>query len=206
MSTFTFSMTYPIAASNTTVVGIPAASYAFAVLAPPASGRPSNTITLNLFFSTRAARSNTASTTLLRPCVKTVVPSRTKGLATEEMRSREERENSTKRVPRSRSWERKFGVVVSRWEEERVTWLRKSSQEEERAMWERLARRYFVVAATGTGPPRLAKSIMTSLASRRSAWRPIMVSARERRMTLRRTRMAATGRGRAGRLEGGVAL
>ena len=52
-----------------------------------------------------------------------------------------------------------------------------------------------VVDESSIGPPALAKFTITSLASRNSACNPIIVSALERRMTFKRTLMAATGRG-----------
>jgi len=60
------------------------------------------------------------------------------------MRSRACVENSAKRSPRSRTWDLHcWKLGVSR--EARVTYLRKSSQPEEREMWDRPARRYRVV-------------------------------------------------------------
>ena len=57
-----------------------------------------------------------------------------------------------------------------------------------------------LISTAGMGPPNLAKLTITSLASRKSAWRPIIVSALDRRMTFSKTRIAATGSGMEDRL------
>ena len=57
-----------------------------------------------------------------------------------------------------------------------------------------------LATSAGIGPPNFAKLTITSLASRKSACRPIIVSALDRRMTFSNTRMAATGSGMEERL------